>query len=338
MTEHVSATDMPLRRKSRRTLGVSASWLEASFVQSQERILILAPETDAQVISAAATEGGFAAEIVADAASVRAAIGEGAGAVVLVDAELSPADIGALREALEVQPSWSDLLLILVSADVERDEGRQRMRRLVELLGPSSNLHLLERPLESWMLVAGFSAALRSRRRQYAARARMDEAELQRRRELTLLASLPVGIVVVDAAGRLIETNAALQRIWGPLPAVGGVGGVADFSAFKARRADSGLEWKPFEWRVSRVLTTGQAMIEEELEIEGFDGTRRTILSSALRFAMAQGTSRAPCASRWTSPSAHGRSGRGRSWRRRPPRSSSRLTSGSRSAPCRGSP
>jgi PAS domain S-box-containing protein len=247
--------------------------------QRAERILILAPTgTDAQVISAAATEGGFTPEIVDDMASLCTAIAEGAGAVVLVDEALSPVDVAVLREMLRAQPSWSDLpILPVLSAEVDREEALQRMRRLVQSLQPVVSLHLLERPLEGWILVTRFTAAIRARRRQYASRARMEQADLDRRRELALLASLPVGVLVFDAAGRLIESNAAIHRIWGALPAV-----AEDIRLFRARRTGSELESTPFQWRISRVLATGQPMIEEELEIETFDGVRRTIISSAL--------------------------------------------------------
>jgi len=64
----------------------------------EERILILASSgTDAQVILAAAVDGGFTAEAVADVASLCTAIVKGAGAVVLVEADFSPADVSALR-------------------------------------------------------------------------------------------------------------------------------------------------------------------------------------------------------------------------------------------------
>jgi hypothetical protein len=69
---------------------------EASTVQAkeatlrEERILVLAcEERDAQAISSAVAEGGYA-EIAPDMAQLCAAVREGAGAVVLVDAGASP--------------------------------------------------------------------------------------------------------------------------------------------------------------------------------------------------------------------------------------------------------
>jgi len=243
----------------------------------EERILVLAPveSSDARVISDAATEGGFTAEFFADAAALCAAIGEGAGAIVVVDTAPAAVQTEALRHALRAQPTWSDLPVLLVAADAER------MRRLVEALQPVGNVHLLlKRPLESWALITRFTAALRMRRRQYAARARISQADLERRRELAVLAALPVGVFILDGAGRLIHSNMAFQRIWGG--AVPAVQGPEDLRLFKARLAGSGRDEKPFEWRFSRVMATGQPVLEEELEIEAFDGERRTILASVV--------------------------------------------------------
>ena len=130
--------------------------------------------------AAAATEGGFTAEIVADVAALCTAMAEGAGAVALVEASFSPADVDTLRDALRAQPPWSDLPMLLVPADVDRDEARQRMRWLVEVLEPVGNVQLAERPLESWVLVRRFTAALRARRRHYATRTGIEQADLER--------------------------------------------------------------------------------------------------------------------------------------------------------------
>jgi PAS domain S-box-containing protein len=252
----------------------------------EERILILAPsETDAETISAAATEAGIAAEVLPDMASLCAAVGEGAGAIALVEAELPAAEVELLREALRAQPTWSSLPVLLISADVERDEARRRLHGLVQGLQPG-DAHLVERPMEKWILATRLAAALRARRRQYATRALFERMDVERRRELGVLSAIPVGILVLDASGRLVETNAAFHRIWGALPVRQGG---EDFRMFKARLVGAGPEARPFEWRLSRVLATGQPAIEELLEIQAFDGVRRTILSSVFPLLGAEG-------------------------------------------------
>ena len=260
-------------------------------MQREERILILAPprNNDAENISAAATEGGFTPEIVADMAQLCMAIGEGAGAVVLVDAAFSPADVAALRDTLYEQPPWSALPIMLIAADVEQDEVTERFFRLCELLQPTKNtLYLGERRLGKRLLINWLGSALDGRRRQYAARAVLERLDLEHRRLLAVLAALPVGVVVLDAAGRVIESNAASQRIWGGTMPV--TQSAEDFRYFRAWRADDGRKTQaPFGPRFLRVIATGQPADEEELEIEAFDGVRRTMLSSVIPIRSAGG-------------------------------------------------
>jgi PAS domain S-box-containing protein len=257
-----------------------------SATEREERILILASSgTDAETISAAAAEGGFTAEVLADLSSLRAAIDEGTGAIVLVEAAFPPAEVEALRETLRAQPTWSDLPVLLVSADLEREEARRRLQHLVRGLQPG-DMQLVERPMEKWMLATRLATALRGRRRQYATRALLEQMDLERRRELGVLSGLPVGILVVDASGRMVETNAAFQRIWGAMPIRQGA---VDFRVFKAWPVCAEQGAKPFEWRLSRVLATGQPVTEELLEIQAFDGMRRTVLSSVFPICGGEG-------------------------------------------------
>jgi PAS domain-containing protein len=218
----------------------------------EERILVLAPEArDAEDISAAAVEGSFTVEVVPDMASLCHAVRAGAGALMLVEASFSPAEVASLRETLLEQPPWSELPILVLAADVEREEARLRMLHLADLLAPVPMLSFWERPLFRRMLIGRFAAALRVRRRQYAARTQLEQLDLERRRGLAVLSALPVGTFVTDANGSMIETNPAFQRIWGALP----VG--KEYSIFKAWPVGVEHEARPFEWRVSRVLATG---------------------------------------------------------------------------------
>jgi PAS domain S-box-containing protein len=255
--------------------------------ETAERILILAPAPrDAEDVSAAAAEGGFTAKVVPDVAQLCGSIRSGAGMVALVESAFSPADVAALRETLLEQPPWSDLLVLILSADVERDEARQRMVGLAEMLAPAGIVSFAERPFVDRMLIARFATALRVRRRQYAARALLDQLELEHRRGLAVLAALPVGTFVTDAAGRVIAANAEFERIWSAQP----VGLTPEaFSAYKAWRVGSASDKRHFQWRVMRVLASDQPAPEEELEIEAFDGVRRTILASGYPIHDARG-------------------------------------------------
>lgn len=222
--------------------------------------------SDAELIADAATESGFKAEVVPNLAAMTSGVCDGLGALVLVD-------------------SLADATLV-VAADAERDAARERMRPVIERLQHCGQLHLVERPLERWLVIAHLTTALRGRRYQRVMRARITLSDNERCRALSVLSALPVGIIVTDAAGRTIATNAAFYRMWGPAPVPQSP---EDLRAFTAWPAGSDRRSCLFEWRLSRVLTTGLPVLEEELEIEAFDGARRTILSTALPIHDPQG-------------------------------------------------
>jgi PAS domain S-box-containing protein len=103
--------------------------------------------------------------------------------------------------------------------------------------------------------------------------------ELQQEKSLarTILETLPVGLWVTDEEGRIIMANSAGERIWGGARLVG-----ADkYDEYKAWWPESGEAVEREAWAVSRALRTGATITGEELDIEGFDGARKTILNSA---------------------------------------------------------
>ena len=55
-----------------------------------------------------------------------------------------------------------------------------------------------------------------------------------------------------------------------------------EYGEYKAWRADTGEQVRIEEWAGKLALTDGQVTLNEELEIEAFDGTRRIILNSAI--------------------------------------------------------
>ncbi len=121
----------------------------------------------------------------------------------------------------------------------------------------------------------GGSIAAAAKRR---AEAKERELILERRRFETLLHLLPAGLFVTDARGRLLETNAVAEQIWGgKLPKVQGP---SEFGVYRARWPH-GAPLAPDEWAVARALRTGETITNEEVEIHTFDGHMRTILNSA---------------------------------------------------------
>lgn len=93
-----------------------------------------------------------------------------------------------------------------------------------------------------------------------------------------VLDTLPVGVWVADPAGNITMANPASQEIWGGARYVG----VAQYEEFHAWTAETHLRMQRQEWPLARAVATGQASLGEILDIETFDGSRKTIQHSAV--------------------------------------------------------
>jgi signal transduction histidine kinase len=98
-------------------------------------------------------------------------------AVILVaeEALATQRDSGVLRAALERQPQWSEIPVVLLSGSAARTGAHQASLRL----GAYPNFVVLERPLRTATLVSALRAAHASRKRQYQIRDHMEERRLQ---------------------------------------------------------------------------------------------------------------------------------------------------------------
>ncbi|MHA7837502.1 MAG: PAS domain-containing sensor histidine kinase [bacterium] len=111
-----------------------------------------------------------------------------------------------------------------------------------------------------------------------AARKRAEEEARASEQTLrTILDSLPIGVWFSDAEGRVVYGNRAGIRVWGGRA----FGSFKELGAYKGWRADTGRIIEPQEWPLARALR-GETCLNERVEIEGFDGVRRSVLNSAL--------------------------------------------------------
>ncbi|MGH2485931.1 MAG: PAS domain-containing sensor histidine kinase, partial [Ktedonobacterales bacterium] len=102
---------------------------------------------------------------------------------------------------------------------------------------------------------------------------RASEARLR-----AILELLPVGVAFVDANGKAEIVNRALKIIWGedaPLSE-----STADPAAYNAWWPATGERVRPEESGMALALATGEVTLSRELDIETYDGTRKTILDS----------------------------------------------------------
>ena len=144
-----------------------------------ERALILAPiGRDSAVARGMLGEAGIRATICADLGELVAELQLGAGFVLVTEEALIRPDLRAVRAWIDRQPEWSDLPFVLLTSRGGGLERNPAAERFLEVLG---NVTFLERPFHPTTLVSVARSALRGRRRQYEARARLESlADSQR--------------------------------------------------------------------------------------------------------------------------------------------------------------
>jgi nitrogen-specific signal transduction histidine kinase/FixJ family two-component response regulator len=154
---------------------------------ASERAIILAPNgRDSQLASQILSEGGLAAKICADIPTMSHELGRGAALAVIADEAIHAIDLRPLTVFLETQPPWSDFPIIVLTHRGGGPERNPAAARLAKTLG---NVTFLERPFHPTTLVSVVSAAVRGRRRQYEARARLEDlSEAGRQLQTAMLA------------------------------------------------------------------------------------------------------------------------------------------------------
>jgi diguanylate cyclase (GGDEF)-like protein len=93
-----------------------------------------------------------------------------------------------------------------------------------------------------------------------------------------VLEALPVGVWVMDRDGRIVHGNPEGQKIWAGSRYVG----ADQFGEYKGWWHSTGKRIEPGEWAAARAISKGETSLNEEIEIECFDGTRKIILNSAI--------------------------------------------------------
>ncbi len=130
------------------------------------RVLIFAPVGRSAVLTRdLLVHEGMEARICASIADLVATMEEGAGVVLVTEQALSDPDVEELARALEHQPTWSDIPVVLF-AGARATATLDRLRDLERL----RNVTLLDRPIRLAAVVSAVQAALRARLRQYELR------------------------------------------------------------------------------------------------------------------------------------------------------------------------
>jgi PAS domain S-box-containing protein len=137
---------------------------------SETRVLLLAPTAkDASASAALLGTGGVNSHTCRTVAEVCARLVEGAGAIVVPEEAVLNGRGEELSRALNVQPPWSSLPVIILTA--AGPDSAVKVRTILEL----GDVTLLKRPLEVVTFVNAVRAALRDRERQYRVRDHLTE-------------------------------------------------------------------------------------------------------------------------------------------------------------------
>ncbi|MCK9692056.1 response regulator [Pseudomonas syringae] len=158
-----------------------------------ERAIILAPRgRDSQIAMRILDEAGYPATIARDVPELVKELGAGAGLAIIADEALRNTDMTPLLELLGRQPPWSDLPIVLLTHGPDHNPSA----RMGNLLG---NVTFLERPFHPVTLVSLVMTAVRGRRRQYEARARMEDLHESEGRLQNALKAGRLGSWVLEA-------------------------------------------------------------------------------------------------------------------------------------------
>jgi signal transduction histidine kinase/ActR/RegA family two-component response regulator len=179
----------------------------------EERVLLLLPagrgdDPEANLIRLALAEAGVTVEFCADLEGLAAAVSQGAGAALVAEEALNPQSLPRVKQILTDQPEWADLPLLVL------DSGPKGLGAY--LAGEVPCVTLIDRPVRGASLVSAVMAALRGRRRQYALRDLLLDAERTRRQRDEFLAML--GHELRNPLGAISTAVQVLNRVGSPTP------------------------------------------------------------------------------------------------------------------------
>jgi len=100
-----------------------------------------------------------------------------------------------------------------------------------------------------------------------------------------VLDTLPVGVIVLGSAGDIVLHNPASSSIWGGLI----VSGEKRWAASQGFRRDTGERITADDWASRRALDDGETIRDELIDINAFDGVRKTIKNYAAPIRDADG-------------------------------------------------
>jgi signal transduction histidine kinase/ActR/RegA family two-component response regulator len=181
--------------------------MTVQVVENQERKVLVLPPTrrDGDVTRALLKDVGLDCDVVGNARMLASQLNTSIGAVVLTDAAVADPGLSSVMDALDHQPQWSDMPVILLS------KPEMRLRADKRRFGKLTNLTVLDRPTSGRALVSAVEAAIRGRARQYQIR---DQLNSLQQADAALRESAERMALGVQVAGlALAEVDYAMQEV-----------------------------------------------------------------------------------------------------------------------------
>jgi PAS domain S-box-containing protein len=100
-----------------------------------------------------------------------------------------------------------------------------------------------------------------------------------------VIENMPVGVWILNEKGEFVSGNSAGKQIWWGSQNMD----IHEFKNYKGWRTDTNKLMEPEEWATSLALKKGETTINEEIEIEDFEGHRKFILNSAFPLKTKEG-------------------------------------------------
>jgi signal transduction histidine kinase/CheY-like chemotaxis protein len=149
----------------------------------ERRVLLVTPtRRDGEITSGFLTEAGLSCLVCPNLSQLAIEMKHGAGAVLLTEEAISSQGMRDVLQALDRQPAWSDLPVVLLMRGVSAGGEAETLRSM-------RNVTLLERPAPIRSVISAVQSAVRARKRQYQIRDQIEAIRLANDERQKLLES-----------------------------------------------------------------------------------------------------------------------------------------------------